>query len=91
MKNNRFIKSINGQGNEADGFTKKTVSLSPLRRGYKADGLTKNDRFIKSIKSINGRGYKANGLTKNDKIINSINRRGYKADGENKPVKRLKQ
>ena len=91
MKNDEFVKSINGQGNEADGFTKKTVSLSPLRRGYKANGLTKNDRFIKSIKSINGQGYKADGLTKNDMIINSINGRGYKANRENKPVKRPKQ
>ena len=55
------------------GFRKMTSSLSLLRQGYKADSLTKNDSFSKSIKSINGRGYKADGLTRNDRIINSIN------------------
>ena len=37
-------------------------------QGNEVDGLTKNDRFIKSIKSINRRGYKADDLTKNDRI-----------------------
>ena len=73
------------------GFQKMTSSLSLLRQGYKADGLTKNNSFSKSIKSINGRGYKADGLTRNYRIINSINGRDYKADRENKPIKSITQ
>ena len=68
------------------GFRKMTSSLSLLRQGYKADSLTKNDSFSKSIKSINGRGYKADGLTKNDKLIKSINGSGYKADERTNPL-----
>ena len=49
---------------------------SSLRQGYKADGPTKNNKFVKST---NGQGNKADGLTKNDKSIKSINGQGYKA------------
>ena len=49
QKSDGFVKSINGQGNEADSLTKNTGLIKSIKsmdgRGYKADGLTKNDRI----------------------------------------------
>ena len=49
QKSDGFVKSINGQGNEANGLTKNTGLIKSIKsmdgRGYKADDLTKNDRI----------------------------------------------
>ena len=47
-----------------DSFNKSIKSING--RGYKADGLTRNDKIINSI---NGRGYKADGENKPVKSI----------------------